>query len=739
MEPPSKALLKTLLDLKLCTLSDLKRCRHQVRRLARDLPTFDSVWIDALLQSRRITPFQARLLDSPHPDRLAIGPCVLLDQLGHGHSSSTFLARRRDGRQFCVLKQIAPSPESAAATLESLAALVARLQRFAHPSLVVPHACLRHGSRLVAVSRYVPGPHLGELLVRRGRFPAPVVWAIARQLVDGLAALEEQGGVHGDIRPATVRLTDAGCAVLVDAGITPATTPELTIHADLPPDRYDGVAPERIGTGGRADSRSDLYALGCLLWQLLSGRPPFPTGDPLAKLVAHQLRTVEDVRTVAPDTPELLATLIASLTARHPEQRPRSFAEVRSQIGAARRSGRRRLAKFRAMFKTAVRRAARPARAAGGPKWSAIVLLLVVLSGASLTLLDRGARNYAANILGEAAHGVRQHTTWLAGTPPENDSATTNGPATGGTLLPFPAPDAQGVVTLDQPGPYGCAKLSAVGPLTIRAAEGLRPVIRVGGEPCQLLAERVFLEGLRFEPESATAPRALLLIQAQHVAVQRCRFAAAPAAPNAVALGWRAVDPSDRTGCTLTISNTRFEQGTALFCSTPPRRLDCNNVLKLGAGPFLSLPNPPEAGSPSAVTLRNVTLRAADALLEYGWPARGLLMINAADCVLDVSGPHASLLRLAGEREPLDWTQRIEFQGEGSVARPDVIVAAWRNPASESNTPLDTAGLALGGLSALPFEFAGPPDGPAAGSVIRASASTSASRPGIDAARLPEN
>ncbi|MGH7201350.1 MAG: protein kinase, partial [Planctomycetaceae bacterium] len=242
IEPPSRPLLSTLTELDLCTPRDVRRCRRRVRRLARDVPAFDSVWIDALLQLRRLTPFQARLLESPRPQRLNVGPCVLLDALGHGRIARTYLARRRAGRERCVVKTFEGPPEWLGWALPRVQATVEGLTDFAHPSVVAPHACLRERNLLVTVSRFVPGLTLEELLIRRGRFPVPVVLDLAGQLIDALAALEERGGLHGDIRLRNVRLTNGGIAALVDAGIAPAVQPELTIHAGLPPDRYDGTA-----------------------------------------------------------------------------------------------------------------------------------------------------------------------------------------------------------------------------------------------------------------------------------------------------------------------------------------------------------------------------------------------------------------------------------------------------------------------------------------------------------------
>jgi eukaryotic-like serine/threonine-protein kinase len=188
MEPLSKPLTDWLTRLKLSTPAHLRRCRGRVRQLAKDLPAFDSVWIDALVHARKLTAFQAKRFESGEPEKLAVGPCVLVDQLGHG-TSATYLARYHKGDEQCVLKILTIPEEQRSFVLESLRQLVARSENLSHPSAVSPKSCLAHGQDLVTVSRYVPGPSLNQLLVRRGRFPAPIVMALAKQLIDGCAAL----------------------------------------------------------------------------------------------------------------------------------------------------------------------------------------------------------------------------------------------------------------------------------------------------------------------------------------------------------------------------------------------------------------------------------------------------------------------------------------------------------------------------------------------------------------------
>jgi len=287
LEQLSEPIRRLLLELKLCSERDLRRCHKYVRRLTCDLPAFDSIWLDALVQIGRLTPFQAKLLESSRPGRIRIGPCVAVSRLGGGPLGQTLLARPQDGGELCVIKLLNSSDGFSVETIERLQNLVQAAKGLDHPSLVAPVSCAGFDNQVLLVSRYVPGPHLGELLVRRGRFPATVVRQIGRQLADGLELLSQRGIAHGDIRAANVRLTQTGTAVLVDAGIRPAVDPVLTEHSGLSPDRYDGIAPELIGVGSVPSVATDAYALGCLLWQLLAGRPPFPGGDPLVKLAAH--------------------------------------------------------------------------------------------------------------------------------------------------------------------------------------------------------------------------------------------------------------------------------------------------------------------------------------------------------------------------------------------------------------------------------------------------------------------
>ncbi len=275
LEPPSDELVARLFRAELCSDADLRRARRIVQRLAADLPAFDSVWLDALSQLDKLTPFQVQILESKSPERLEIGPYVLRDRLGGGTTGETFLAVDRSTGARVALKRIALGPWLDSARLEALANFVRTASAISAEGL--PTRLVRDtNDNWVIVTPFIDGPSFGELLVRRGRFAPAVVLEIARQLLDDLAKLERLGIPHGDIRLSNGRLTADGRAVVVDAAIRALLDPDILLDGRPAPERFDGFAPERIGTGRPPDVRSDLYALGCLLYQLLCGRPPFP-------------------------------------------------------------------------------------------------------------------------------------------------------------------------------------------------------------------------------------------------------------------------------------------------------------------------------------------------------------------------------------------------------------------------------------------------------------------------------
>ncbi|MES2790014.1 MAG: serine/threonine-protein kinase [Planctomycetota bacterium] len=736
LEPPSAPLLKLLRELRLCTPADLRRCRARVRRMATDLPAFDSVWIDALVQLRRLTPFQAQILESPHPERLRVGPCVLVERLAVGFSGATYLARAIGTRQARILKLVTVEEDLVPEIMNRSQKLMTTGRKLAHPSIVIPQACERIEQQLVFVSRHIPGRTLTELLIRRGRYPARVVWQIGRQLADGLARLHAIGLAHGEIRPSQVRLLSEGTAVLIDTGIQGVLEPELTPHSQLVPECYDCIAPELIGTGITCNPASDLYALGCLLWQLLAGRPPFPGGDPLVKLASHQTRRIRDVRDFAPDTPAPLAEMILKLTSPNVADRPANAGAVLQTWGAPRRSGRRLLKRFVSSFERPVGEGLKLASVVNSPLvWT--LTLLFAITGITAGFVHEGTRANLLRIWAAIPHVVQAPSPATVAT--NSDSATVEHQAAHITTTPetplqkIPEPNAQGIIELATNGPYAPRDITQIGPLVIRSRQGIRAEIVLDETPLVLLAEKIQLQGLVFRRANtleangeSPAPPAQLLVEALELEVRDTSFlthsdTAAPvvealefqtrqATPSAIC--WRVPDAAGpRTGMAVLENVVVLGTSSALDLRSPARKITLRNVLRLGAGPLLHLGGPRTSPLDLELQLEHVTCRQSGSLVRWvvldQKPAKEQIKIDARDCVFEILPTQGGLLEFVGQKHVADWAKRIKFVGDICLASEQTEIMVRSSPTNDEFIPGDSSDIALEGITQGGFAFVG--------------------------------
>lgn len=758
LDPPSPELLKRLTKLKLCTAADLRRCRRRVKKLARGIPAFDSVWIDALVQAQKITPFQARTLESGTPERLAVGPYLLVSELGQSHKSSTYVAKAPESTEHCALKITKPQSENLNQIQQNFQNLLKRLQGLQHPSLILPRTIKQLPQQIVIISRYLPSTTVSELLIRRGRFPVQVILAIGAQLLDALATLEKRNVIHGDIRPWNVRLAADGTAALVDTGLDSILSPELTIHASLPPRCYDGIAPELIGTGQHPNSQSDLYALGCLLWELLAGRPPFTTGDPLAKLACHQTKTVPDIRSWAPETPTAIAEALAKFIAPDPQQRPANMDEAKKLWPAQPQSARKPLIKFHASFQNQTPRAHVDSTSGKTGRLPLIAALIFVLSGLSLTLLDEGARSQLLKITSQVSFDPQTVT--------ENPSTPLNAVADGPSATDqiskqlIPPPDENGVIQLDSLTPYESTKITTVGPLTIRGGSDAPAIIHIEDEAFNVVAEQLRLENVilvsqssDLQPSTIPAqekqPASLLNVTAQSLTLKSCFFAQlndesdSGTQINRSAIYWKPIDAQQRTGCHLEIHNTVFAVAEhAIYLTHTPHSLALNNCLNITSHSTLFFEQPPEVDQQISISLKHLTLRKSGPLLLFHWldekTIPGAIQIESQDCVFDLA--QSALIQVLGSKPPENWLSSVDLAGEGSVASSNIQIAGWRSTVKQPLVELNTTSMLIEGLSTGKFKYAAPLSlSPADSAITEAQVPRkSALPPGIQAEKFPD-
>lgn len=183
----------------------------------------------------------------------------------------------------------------------------------------------------------VPGKSLAEIAAAEAPLPLPRVLNWAQQLCDALEVAHEAGVLHRDIKPANIMANDRGVLKVLDFGIarfmkTLAAGGTLTRPgAVLGTAAY--MSPEQA-SGAEADPRSDLYSTGCLLYELLTGLPPFGFGDVPSLLFRHVHVTPDSPARVRDDLPDAVCDLVLRLLAKNPDDRPQSAAEVRRLLDA---------------------------------------------------------------------------------------------------------------------------------------------------------------------------------------------------------------------------------------------------------------------------------------------------------------------------------------------------------------------------------------------------------------------
>ena len=191
-----------------------------------------------------------------------------------------------------------------------------------HPNIVAAYDAEQAGETHMLVMEFVEGTDLAELVERRGPLPVGEACEYARQAALGLQHAFEDGMVHRDIKPQNLMRTTRGQVKILDFGLARFAS-EVATQAGMTAEGMvlgsaDYIAPEQIDDPHAADIRADIYSLGCTLYFLLAGRPPFPDGSLIQKLLAHSEKTPRPLAEIRADVPPELARVVERMMAKDP-------------------------------------------------------------------------------------------------------------------------------------------------------------------------------------------------------------------------------------------------------------------------------------------------------------------------------------------------------------------------------------------------------------------------------------
>ena len=290
-----------------------------------------------LVAEQRLTTYQAGLIARGHADGFFLNEYKILDRLGQCRMAGVFKAVHTLG-QVVAIKALPPSLAKDA-TLRARFQREARLaMRLKHPNIVRAFQLGEAAGVHYLVMEYLEGETLAEVLKRRGKLPPAEAVRLVYQALQGLQHIHEQGLIHRDLKPgnlmvvaggpddtsrATVKILDIGLGRALLEEVRPSGQPAdepLTVAGEVV-GTPDYLAPEQARDARAADIRADIYSMGCMLYHILAGQPPFPDTNLLNQIVRHATEAPRPLREFNPAVPDGLQQIVNWMMAKDPAQR----------------------------------------------------------------------------------------------------------------------------------------------------------------------------------------------------------------------------------------------------------------------------------------------------------------------------------------------------------------------------------------------------------------------------------
>jgi serine/threonine-protein kinase len=309
-----------------------------------------------LMRSDWLTPYQVNQLLQGNGAMLLLGPYVLLERLGAGGMGEVFKARHRRLQRIDALKIIRKQRLESPNVIARFRREVEAAAQLSHPNIVTVYNAGEEQDIHYLAMELIDGIDLGKLVRQCGPLPVAQACDYARQAALGLHHAHERGLVHRDVKPqnllvaakakvpagtnvlaetyagGTVKVLDMGL-VRYEPDAGPQTEGALT-QLGVVIGTIDYLAPEQAKNSHRVDRRADLYSLGCTLYYLLAGAPPFPDGAAMDKLLKHQIDAPPPITKLRPDVSTEVSAIVHRLLAKRREDRYSTAGELAAALAA---------------------------------------------------------------------------------------------------------------------------------------------------------------------------------------------------------------------------------------------------------------------------------------------------------------------------------------------------------------------------------------------------------------------
>ena len=284
-----------------------------------------------LVRLKLLTPFQGDVLVRGDQIPLLIGDYVVTDSIGRGGMGYVLKARHRRMKRQVAIKFLLKSLTESDDLQRRFEREVEAAAKLDHQNIVTAYDAGVHDGSHYLVMQYVDGEDLSRLVKSSGPLDIPDAVDVIRQAALGLGYAHDRGIIHRDIKPGNLLLDNDGVVRILDMGLarimpSPGDALEGGAQADLTNTgsvmgTIDYMAPEQALDSKSVDHRTDIYALGCTLYFLLTGNPPFRNDTVMRRLLAHREQPAPRISEYHPEAPRELDQIFAMMMAKSPDDR----------------------------------------------------------------------------------------------------------------------------------------------------------------------------------------------------------------------------------------------------------------------------------------------------------------------------------------------------------------------------------------------------------------------------------
>lgn len=265
-------------------------------------------------------------------EKRQVGPFKLLERLGAGGMGAVYLGEHEENGKRVAVKLLSSKLSGSKRAVARFNRELDILMKLRHSNIIRCFGGGRYQGQHFLVMELVKGGSLAAMLKRRGRLPWETVVDFALQICTALEYAHDQGIVHRDLTPGNLLIGDNEVIKIADFGLARVTFGERLTATRHTLGTVAYMSPEQIRGSKHTSHKTDLYALGCVMFEMLTGRLPFAAESTAEMLYQHMEEEPPQVSTMALDCPVWLDNLIRQLLAKDPEDRPQDAAAVSRQL-----------------------------------------------------------------------------------------------------------------------------------------------------------------------------------------------------------------------------------------------------------------------------------------------------------------------------------------------------------------------------------------------------------------------